>query len=138
MSETTYRVVFQNNGQVVELYVKSIYQSDLYGFIEVEEYLFGQKSSVVVDPTEDKLRSEFANVKRSYIPMHHIIRIDEVEQVGQVKSVKAEGGATVSVFPPRVKPLSYPIALVYSARGATNRQATNRERLLPCAMSTIW
>lgn len=106
MSETTYRVVFQNNGQVVELYVKSIYQSDLYGFIEVEEYLFGQKSSVVVDPTEDKLRSEFANVKRSYIPMHHIIRIDEVEQVGQVKSVKAEGGATVSVLPPRVKPLS--------------------------------
>ncbi|NVK11231.1 MAG: DUF1820 family protein, partial [Gammaproteobacteria bacterium] len=53
MSETKYRVVFQNNGQVVELYVKSIYQSDLYGFIEVEEYLFGQKSSVVLDPTED-------------------------------------------------------------------------------------
>lgn len=51
MSETKYRVVFQNNGQVVELYVKSIYQSDLYGFIEVEEYLFGQKSSVVLDPT---------------------------------------------------------------------------------------
>jgi hypothetical protein len=106
MSETKYRVVFQNNGQVVELYVKSIYQSDLYGFIEVEEYLFGQKSSVVLDPTEDKLRSEFANVKRSYIPMQHIIRIDEVEHVGQVKSVKAEGGATVSVMPPRAKPIS--------------------------------
>jgi len=106
MSDSSYRVVFQNNGEVVELYVRAIFQSELYGFIEVEEYLFGQKSAVLVDPSEDKLRAEFENVKRSYIPMHHIIRIDEVDRVGSVKSVKANAATTVSLVPNRGKPLS--------------------------------
>ena len=32
-----YKVVFVNQNQVYELYVRQIYQSDLYGFIEIEE-----------------------------------------------------------------------------------------------------
>ena len=39
-----------------------------------------KKKQVVVDPTEEKLKSEFTGVKRSFIPMQAIIRIDEVEK----------------------------------------------------------
>ena len=79
-AEPIYKVIFLNQNQVFELYAKQIYQSDLYGFIEVEEYVFGERSQIVVDPAEEKLKSEFAGVKRSYIPMHAIVRIDEVRQ----------------------------------------------------------
>ena len=55
---------------------------------------------VVVDPSEESLKSEFSGVSRTYIPMHSIVRIDEVEKMGQSKVSKAEGGAgTVTPFP---------------------------------------
>ena len=84
-AEPIYKVIFLNQNQVFELYARQIYQSDLYGFIEVEEYVFGERSQIVLDPAEEKLKNEFAGVKRSYIPMHAIIRIDEVEKEGSVK-----------------------------------------------------
>jgi hypothetical protein len=51
-----------------------------------------------VDPTEEKLKTEFANVKRTYIPMHSIIRIDEVDKQGKSRISKFEGG-NVAQFP---------------------------------------
>ena len=80
-----YRVIFHNQGQVYEVYAHSIYQSDLYGFIEVEDYIFGKRSQMLIDPGEDKLKTEFEGVERSFIPMHCVIRIDEVEKEGVAK-----------------------------------------------------
>ncbi len=90
-SAPTYKVVFYNQGQVYEVYARAIYQSEMYGFIEVEEFVFGERAQLVVDPGEEKLKSEFAGVKRSYIPLHSIIRIDEVERegLGKVSDIKA-------------------------------------------------
>ena len=64
-----------------------VYQGDMYGFVIVEDFVFGEKSAIVVDPSEDKLRSEFNGVKRSFIPMHEIIRIDEVKKQGSAKII---------------------------------------------------
>jgi hypothetical protein len=75
-----------------------VYQSELYGFVEVEQFIFGERSQMLVDPSEEKLKSEFDGVKRSYIPMHAIIRIDEVSKEGAVKISEAKGGA-VAPFP---------------------------------------
>ncbi len=36
--EFLYRVTFLSQGQVYEVYVKNIYQSDIYGFVEIEHY----------------------------------------------------------------------------------------------------
>lgn len=80
-----YRVSFVNQDKVYEVYCARVYQSDLYGFIEVEELIFGERSQVLVDPGEERLQKEFNGVKRSYIPMHAIIRIDEVEKEGVAK-----------------------------------------------------
>ena len=83
-----YKIVFIQMGEVYELYAESIYQSDMYGFIEIEGYMFDQGSQIVVDPSEDKLKSEFKGVNRSYIPINAILRIDEVDKKGSAKIKK--------------------------------------------------
>ena len=93
-----FKVIFYNQGQIYELFARQIFQSDLYGFIEIEEFIFGERSQVLVDPSEEKLKSEFDGVKRSYIPMHAIVRIDEVTKEGSVKISEAKAGS-VSPFP---------------------------------------
>ena len=91
-----YKVIFLNQGQVFEMYAKQIYQSDLWGFLEVEEFVFGERTQVVVDPSEEKLKAQFEGVVRSFVPMHSIVRIDEVERLGTPKISEARGVSTVS------------------------------------------
>jgi len=95
--EPIFKVIFYNQGQIFEVYAKQIYQSDLYGFIEIEEMVFGERYQMLVDPGEEKLKAEFEGVNRSYIPMHSIVRIDEVakEGVGKISEVKGN----VAPFP---------------------------------------
>lgn len=83
--QPVFKVVFYNQGQIYEIYARQIFQSDLMGFIEVEEFVFGERSQLIVEPAEEKLKNEFANVKRSFIPMHSVVRIDEVDKEGQVR-----------------------------------------------------
>lgn len=99
MSIPIYKVIFYNQGQVYEIYARAIYQSEMYGFIEVEEFVFGERSQMIVDPGEEKLKGEFGKVKRSYIPMHAIIRIDEVEKEGASKVTDIQPGDKVAQFP---------------------------------------
>jgi hypothetical protein len=80
-----YKVVFFNQGKVYEVYAKSVSQGSLFGFVEIEGLLFGEKTSVVVDPSEEALQREFSGVERTYIPLHAVIRIDEVEKRGSGK-----------------------------------------------------
>jgi hypothetical protein len=89
-----YKVVFVNQDQIYEIYAKNVYQSDIYGFVTVEDFVFGEKSSILIDPTEEKLRSEFENVNRSFIPMHKIIRIDQVKKRGPAKIFDGESQAS--------------------------------------------
>ncbi len=95
-----FRISFLNQGTVYEIYARAVGQSEMYGFIEVEELLFGEQSSVLVDPAEERLKSEFAGVKRSYIPMHAVIRIDEVEKEGTAKITECAGNVTAFPFTP--------------------------------------
>ena len=43
-----YKVIFLNQGQVYEMYAKQIFQSDLWGFLEIEEFVFGERSQLVL------------------------------------------------------------------------------------------
>ena len=47
-----------NQGKVYEIYARSVGEGALYGFIDVEELVFGERTSVVVDPAEEKLKNE--------------------------------------------------------------------------------
>ena len=92
-----FKVVFYSQGKVYEIFAREVYQSDMYGFVTVEQLAFNERSSVVVDPGEEKLKSEFASVKRCYIPMHAVIRIDEVEKQGTGKITETD--SKVMPFP---------------------------------------
>ena len=81
-SNPVYRVLFAQQDRVYEVYVRGVYQSDLYGFIEVEEFLFGERGRAIVDPSEERLRAEFQDVGRVFLPIASVLRIDEVERRG--------------------------------------------------------
>lgn len=101
MSDATiFKVVFLNQGKVYEMYARSVGQSGIFGFIEVEEFLFGERSDLVVDPTEETLKNEFKGVRRTNIPMHSVVRIDEVDRQGVNRITgRVRGEASVMPFP---------------------------------------
>lgn len=106
MSEANiYRVAFAQQNQVYEVYVKHVYQGELYGFVVLEDFLFGEKSAIVVDPSEEKLRSEFATVQRCFVPMHAIFRIDQVKKRGTAKITALPTGSSQAktVYSPEKK-----------------------------------
>lgn len=90
-----HRVFFSFNGKSYELYARKVGQSDLYGFVEIEDLLFGERSSIVVDPVEESLRKEFAGVSKILVPFQAIHRIDEVEKQGQARIFHLAGDNSV-------------------------------------------
>lgn len=100
MSQTKlYRISFHNQGQVYEVYARQVSHGGMPGFVEVEKLVFGERSTVVLDPSEEKLKTEFANVERFYIPLHAVIRIDEVSKQGPARIVGGGDGSKVTPFP---------------------------------------
>ncbi len=98
-SKRIYRVIFFSQGQVYEIYAHKVGQGDMMGFVEVEKLSFGERSEVLVDPSEERLKSEFEGVERTYIPMHAVIRIDEVEKLGAARITEATGNVTPFPLP---------------------------------------
>jgi hypothetical protein len=94
-----FRIMFVNQGKVYEVYARRVSHGELFGFVEVEELVFGERSSVVLDPSEERVKGEFSGVKRTFLPMHSILRIDEVKKQGVSKITALEAGANVAQFP---------------------------------------
>lgn len=93
-SSAIYRVLFVNQDELFEVYARQVYQAEMYGFIEIEEFVFDSRSQMLVDPGEERLKNLFGDVRRSFIPMHAIVRIDEVEKEGVCKVSEAKGQVT--------------------------------------------
>lgn len=108
-NKAVFRIQFRHQDQLIELYAHGVGQSDMMAFIEVSELIFDNKTEVLIDPSEEKLKAEFTDVKSTYIPIHSIIRIDEVEKIGinKIRPLdKKDGPAnTVSPFPFSSKPV---------------------------------
>jgi len=95
-----YKVIFQNQDKIYEIFARSVHEGEIFGFIVVEEIVFGARSTVLVDPSEENLKSEFKEVSRTYIPMHSIIRIDEVKKEGAAKITDvSESSNNIASFP---------------------------------------
>lgn len=93
-----YKVIFANQGKIYEVYARKVSHGNLFGFIEIEELVFGERSTVVLDPSEERIKSEFEGVKRSYLPMHSVLRIDDVKKQG-VSKISSFEGSNVAQFP---------------------------------------
>lgn len=93
-SNHVFKVLFVNQGKVYEVYARKVSHGNLFGFIEMEELVFGERAGVVVDPAEERIKSEFEGVKRSYLPLHSVLRIDEVSKRGLAKITQYDGNVT--------------------------------------------
>jgi len=93
-----FKVVFVNQGKVYEIYARKVSHGALLGFVEVEELVFGERSAVVVDPAEERIKAEFDGVRRTYLPMHSVLRIDEVRKQG-VSKISVLEGSNVTQLP---------------------------------------
>ena len=95
-----FRISFHNNGKLYQLHARQVAGASLYGFVEVSELLFGEHTSVVIDPAEERLKAEFEGVSRLLLPMHAVVRIEEVERRGQNKILDIDGSVSnITPFP---------------------------------------
>jgi hypothetical protein len=93
-----FKVQFVREGKVWEVYARQVTHGSLFGFIELEDLVFGERSSVVVDPGEERIKSEFEGVKRTWLPLQSVLRVDEVKKTGPSK-ISAYEGSNVAPFP---------------------------------------
>ena len=99
-----YKVIFHNQGKIYQLYASSVSQGAMYAFVEIEGIIFDEHTELIVDPSEEKLKDEFAGVKKTYVPMHSIIRIDEVSKQGSNKIVESDISHNITPFPVTMPP----------------------------------
>ncbi len=101
-----FRVTFINQGEVYEIFARQVGQGGLFGFIEVEEILFGERSKILIDSSEDRLKTEFEGVSRTYIPLHSVIRVDEVDKAGRGRISSSDDKVTnfPLTYVPQAKP----------------------------------
>jgi hypothetical protein len=98
--ESLYRITFANQETVYEIYARKVSESEMFGFLEVEDFVFGENSILVVDPSEERLKLEFNSIKRTFIPLHSIFRIDEVSKQGVAKvRDRSKEDSKISLFP---------------------------------------
>ena len=90
MKQKIYKIKFLQVGEVYEIYAKNIRQSDFYAFLEIENFIFDTKNNIVVDTSEEKLKAEFLDAKKTLIPINAVIRIDEVAEIGKSKLSKSD------------------------------------------------
>ena len=73
-----YRVVLQSPDEQCELYAVRVAQGHLPAFLELEQIVFADRASGHASAAQERLRSALAEVKRCYIPLARIVRIDEI------------------------------------------------------------
>ena len=76
-SKSYYRVSFTNENELYQVCARHVSAGDLYGLIEIGDFLF-PGSKLVFNPGEERLRREFEGIRRTWLPYHAIVRIDEI------------------------------------------------------------
>jgi hypothetical protein len=98
-SDSIFKIRFYQDDHIYEIYARSLAQEAMFGFLEVEELVFAEGDSVIVNPEEERLRAEFKDVICTYIPMHAVLRIDEVKVEGVAKAIPTPKDANNIVRP---------------------------------------
>lgn len=98
-SKHLFRIQFVSNGERYELYVREVSQGGLFGFVEIGDFVWDNHTSLVLDPSHEKLKDEFADVTQTYIPMHNVLRIDEVKKQGTAKITELSDKVTALPTP---------------------------------------
>jgi hypothetical protein len=103
-----YRVHFHADNKAYELHARELDTTAVFGFVAVGKFVWGSRSEVIVDPSEQSLKNEFDGVKKTYIPYHAVQRIDVVERAGGGKVVSLPGSGKAASTGPAVFPPGMP------------------------------
>jgi len=93
--KTYYRVTFTNetseNEELYQVCARNVSASDLYGLVELSDFIFPE-NKLVYSPAEERVRKEFGDIRRTWIPFHAIVRIDELPESteSEIKVVSLE------------------------------------------------
>jgi hypothetical protein len=98
-NQRIYRVAFHYHDKVYELFCRNVSSSGIWGFVEVAGLIFEDSDAVVIDPTEEKLRDHFDGVEVLHLPMHTVLRVEEVAKKGQSVIRDRKSGEKVTPFP---------------------------------------
>lgn len=99
MTKSIYKLVFYNQGKVYELFAEQVDSSHLYGFIEARKLMLEGGGTLVVDPGEERMREEFGDTEKLMLPMHSVIRIEQVGKRGECVIRDRESGEKVTSLP---------------------------------------
>lgn len=100
-----YKVTFLHLGKCYELYARHVASSALWGFTEIGELEFEPAGAgLLVDPSEERLREEFADTRVLHLPMQSVVRIEEVERKGALAIRDAADGQKITPFPMPPRP----------------------------------
>jgi len=106
---TVYRVTFLNQGEVYEVYARSVSQGGIFGFVEIADLIFRDETKKVIDPSRERIANEFRGVPRTFVPLHAVLRIDQVEREGEARITPGAGGGPkgeVRLFPTPIPALA--------------------------------
>ena len=53
--KTLYKVIFHNQGKIYEIYARDVHQGVMFGFIEIDKLIFGEKTSPLIIVTSSLL-----------------------------------------------------------------------------------
>ncbi len=95
VKKSLYRITYIQQNSIYEIFARKIVQSDIFGFLEIEDIVFNT-SSVVVDPSEERLRSEFDGVNRLMVPVQLVLRIDSIDapKSGMTSKIRGAEGSS--------------------------------------------
>jgi hypothetical protein len=64
--------------EVLQIFANEVNPTSFLGLIEVSDIVFIDASDILVTPDDEKIRKEFQDVVKTYIPISYVVRIDEV------------------------------------------------------------
>ncbi|SHO57794.1 DUF1820 family protein [Vibrio quintilis] len=89
-----YKVIFIQAGKQYEVFVRELHSSNIFGFIEIGDFVWDTQTTIVLDPSHEKLKDEFTAVDHTFLPMHCILRVDRVAQNGTAKIIELNDKVT--------------------------------------------
>ena len=80
--------------EILTIHASKINTSSLLGLLEVEDIVFVNSSEILLTPADDKVRIEFKDVERTFLPVSSIIRVDEITMEKETPVIRLyKGGA---------------------------------------------
>ncbi len=89
MKKKLYKIHFLDEGKNKNIvYANKVNPSSFLGLIELSDIVFLDTSEILITPDDDKIRKEFQDVERTFLPINAIIRIDEIVLENETPVIK--------------------------------------------------